>query len=157
MYFIFLLFSLTPLNVLSNSVEDEIRLVCGIDDKYLNGAANVWYGFRDLENSHAIADGEAIIIEYSMNTYCLSEEYEEIDKSEGVEEKKLNSIIRRAGFSDRCSLIRVVDHSRSSPLEFLTEFETRIYATRIDGVVTVWFKYRDKGALIISKHGEQCV
>ena len=138
-------------------IKEEVNYLCGIDEKYLNGAANVWQGFSDLENSHSIVEGEAIVIEHSLNEYCLSDEYDNIDKTEGIDETKLNEIIRDTGFRDQCSLIKVVDHSLSTPLEFLTNFETRIYATRIIGVVTVWFEYKNNGAVVFDKNGERCV
>ncbi len=139
------------------TLESEIKYVCGIDDTYLYGAANVWYGFSDLERAHSISESEAMIIESSLDDYCLSEEYQELGIGHNIDPEKLNLLMRKKGFQDKCSFMSIVEHSQDKPLEFSTKFETRIYATKADGLVTVWFKYRGKGALKFNDKVEQCI
>ena len=141
----------------SNASEEKVEYVCGFDYRELNFAASIWHGFRDLEHSYSIVAGEAVAIEYSVSEYCQSEDYEKIGVFYNGVDGKHNQLLRSANVNDNCTHISISELGLNSPLEFSSKFKRRIYASRIDGLATVWFTMKDKGTFKFNNSVEKCV
>lgn len=123
---------------------------CGILNSEIPSVTLNAYGYEELRNDNLITVDEALIWEYSSNTFCDSNEYyESLDKSLDDEVRKLNDgtnslgRVFRNGFKDKCRY-RAIVSKVTSPFKFLSKFERRIQTMSVNGEVVSWFVHESK-------------
>ena len=158
MYLIILLGLFFSISAFATEVEDEF--ICGIPISETNGVNGNWLAYQELQVENQISENEALIIEYSTDSYCRTEEYAE--KLEDAFEEEMIRIgygktIFREGFQDQCQYLSIIP-LESSPFKFYSKFKRRIHTAMIDGELTTWLVYKNQGAVKLPLNGTyQCV
>lgn len=142
--------SLQLISTAARSHEAAIE-VCGLDEDELYSPVNVSEYFDSLEARCSLKEDEALIMEYSFSSYCLSEEYQATNLCEG------DSDIRNGGVRDRCEFFLIEKYDPNSTFKFSTKFKRRIYSTRLNNKSHIWFKSKGKGAIKLVGDVHECL
>ena len=158
MYLIILLGLFFSVSVFATEVGEEF--ICGIPISETNGVDGHWLGYQELQDEEQISENEALIAEFSNDSYCKTEEYAE--KFENFFEKEMSRIgestnIFREGFQDQCQYLAIIS-AGNSPFKFHSKFNRRVHTEMVDGELTTWLVYQNQGAIKLPLNGNyQCV
>ena len=148
-------------SVSAYATETEETFICGIPISEMNGVGNNWLGYQELQEENEIFENEALIVEYSSNPYCLTEEYE--DKLEDFFDKEMEkfgegTVVIRKGFQDQCQYLAIVS-SENSSFKFYSKFKRRIQTAMVNGELVTWLVHQNQAAIkfIPFKDTYECV